>query len=135
MSVHPVRFIPRGRLPLLCVLSVGACTATGRQDALDPAGPQAARIASWFWMSFGLGVACYLIFIALLGYGLLRARRRDRRNESNELPEEVGRRLVLWGGLLVPIPLIMLLLVTSAHMDRRVSRLGHAPGDAPLTIE
>lgn len=114
-----------------CALLLAGCTGTGVQDVLAPRGPQAERIAGWFWTSFALAVAVYAAFAALLLYALLRARRRG---EGNELPRSHGRNLVLWGGVVVPTLVLFALLVLSAYTDRRISRLGRL-GPEPLTIE
>jgi len=123
----------RPRLPLAaCALLAGGCVGTGVQDVLAPRGPQAERIADWFWISFALAVAVFVAFVAVLAYGLLRARRLG---ERNELPPAHGRNLVLWGGLVVPTAILLVLLVLSAYTDRRISRLGRGAGPEPLTIE
>ena len=103
-------------------------------DALEPRGPQAEHIADWFYFSFYLAIACFVIFIGMVAWGLLRARRRDERGEPNDLAPRTGKRFVLWGGVVVPLVLVMVLLVLSAAMDRGITRLGRKGAD-PLTIE
>ena len=102
-------------------------------DALDPRAPHAEWIADWFWMTFWLGLACFAVFTGLVIYSVVRARRRENRGEINELSPITGRRIVVWGGLVVPIVLIMVLLVSSTINDRRIARSGRA-GDV-LTLE
>lgn len=102
-------------------------------NALDPKAPQAEWIADWFWLSFWLGVACFIAFAALVLFGTWRAHRRDRRGESNELSPATGRNFVIWGGLAIPLALVAILLVASTINDRAIARSGRA-GD-PLTIE
>ena len=119
----------------ILVLTLAGCVGTGEQDVLAPAGPQAARIADFFWVSFVLAVAVFAAFVAILFYGLLRADRRQRRGQENDLPAEHGRRIVVWGGLVVPAVILLTLIVYSAYVDRRISRLGRGPGGDPLTIE
>jgi len=117
------------------LLALAGCVGTGKQDALAPAGPQAARIAEFFYVSIVLAVAVFVAFCIVLGYGLVRADRRQRRGEENHLPTEHGRQLVLWGGLVVPTVILLTLIVFSAVVDRRITRLGRGPGQNPLTIE
>ncbi|HEX8271523.1 MAG TPA: cytochrome c oxidase subunit II [Longimicrobiaceae bacterium] len=116
-------------------LAAGGCVGTGAQDVLAPKGPQAARIADWFWISFALAVAVFVAFVLVLGWGLVRAHRRHRRNQDNELSPATGRRLVVWGGLVGPAVILLGLLVASTYTDRRISRLGRLGGPEPLTIE
>lgn len=120
-------------LPLLAVLATG-CTATGSQDVLAPAGPQAAGIARWFWISFWLAVAVFVVFSALLAVGLRRAHGRARRGEANELSDRAATRLVAWGGLVIPAVILLVLLVLSGVTDRGISALGRGAGADPLTI-
>lgn len=122
-------------LPAACALALAACTGTGVQDALAPRGPQAGWIASWFWLSMAIAVAVFVAFAAILFFGLIRAHRRHMRGDDNELPEAHGNRLVIWGGVVVPTIILLVLVATSAYTDRLVSRLGRGPNADPLTIE
>ncbi len=101
---------------------------------LAPKGPQAARIADFFWVSFGLAVVVFIAFFVIFGYAFHRARRRQRRGEPSELPPKHGRNLVLWGGFVLPTVILLALLVFSAYTDRHIARFGRMPGDDPLTI-
>jgi cytochrome c oxidase subunit 2 len=125
----------RARLAAACTLALAACVGTGRQDVLAPAGPQAARVADWFWFSFVLAVAVFAAFTAVLFFGLFRAHRRHMRGEPNELSDRDGNRLVLWGGVVVPTVILLTLLVFSSYTDRLILRLGRGPGEHPVTIE
>jgi cytochrome c oxidase subunit 2 len=102
-------------------------------NALDPQAPHAEWIASWFWLSFWIGLASFVMFVGLGAFGLVRAHRRERRGEVNELTPRTGRNLVVWGGVVVPLVLILIVLVASTLVDRSMARTGRA-GD-PLTIE
>ncbi|HEX2191353.1 MAG TPA: cytochrome c oxidase subunit II [Longimicrobiaceae bacterium] len=138
MPRAPATAAPLRRRAAACALLpalLGGCVGTGVQDVLAPTGPQAARIADWFWISYALAVAVFVAFAAILAYGLLRARRRERRGEPAELPPSHGRGLVIWGGIVVPTAILLTLLVLSAYTDRRISRLGRGPGEHPVTIQ
>ncbi|HEX8362860.1 MAG TPA: hypothetical protein VF613_22240, partial [Longimicrobium sp.] len=103
------------RTLLLAAAALAGCTGTGVQDVLAPKGPQAARIADWFWLSFVLAVAVFVAFAAILFWGLFRAHRRHLRGEDNVLPDKHGNRLVIWGGVVVPTLILLALLVFSAY--------------------
>lgn len=120
---------------LLLFATLTGCVGTGIQDALNPAGPQSARIANWFWFSLVLAVVVFVTYAALLAFGLGRAHRRQKRGEPNDLPPSHGFHLVLWGGFAVPVVVLLTLLVYSNVTDRQISRLGRGPGADPLTIE
>src|SRR5829696_7503285 len=110
---------------LLCGLLSG-CAGNGQQDALNPQGPQAGVVADWFWLSFWLGVASFLVYGGLLLFGVVRAHRRQRRSATNDLPKRTGDRLVIWGGTGVPLALLIVLLISSTVMDRGIARLGRS---------
>ena len=66
---------------LLIVLAAAAIllgrSARAQTSVLDPSGPQAAQIATVWWIIFALGVLVFVVVMALLGAAVLRARRRD----------------------------------------------------------
>lgn len=136
LRVPAPRCAPIARFGLVAAATLlAACTSTGVQDVLNPRGPQAARIADWFWLSYALGIGVFVAFVVVLGLGLVRAERRQRRGEPNELQPSHGRNLVLWGGLVVPALILLSLLVASTYTDRRLARLGIGTGSEPLTVE
>jgi cytochrome c oxidase subunit II len=131
-----MRACPRRRaVPWLllvgCSLLAG-CVGTGAQDMLAPRGPQAQRIAEWFWVSTALATVIFLVYCALLGYALWRGRRNG---DANELPPRHGQNLVVWGGLVVPTVVLLGLLVYSVVTDRRLATLGGDSRADLLTIE
>ncbi len=72
------------------------------QSALDPAGAESASVAHLFWVMAAAGT---LIWIAVTGM-LVYATWKRRRVHS----ERAAKRLILWGGALVPSLLLALLL-------------------------
>jgi cytochrome c oxidase subunit II len=103
---------------------------SGPHNALDPRGPQAARIAEVWWVMFVLGVAVFVGFSVVFAIALRRARRNG---EANDLPPSHARALVLWGGVLVPLVVLAALVVFSTVTDRRLASLGNSADDL-LTI-
>jgi cytochrome c oxidase subunit 2 len=88
---------------LLCGSLLGLCiSCDGRQSALDPAGYQAERSAQIFWWMTGGVVVIWLAVIGLALYATLTPAR-----ESLAGP----RRLIVWGGVVVPAAVLTLLLV------------------------
>jgi len=84
---------------LALVLSVAAIALTNRysraeSSIFDPAGPRAARIADLWWVMFGLGVAVFVIMMALLVIALLRGRRHTgtvlQDNDNGTRPILIG---------------------------------------------
>src|SRR4051812_30714949 len=78
--------IPRRAIALL-LLSVAGCT--GEQAAFNPAGAQAQRISSLWWMYCWICVAVYIISMAVILAGAAIRRRREKAIE----PEKVNKLL------------------------------------------
>ena len=51
------------------------------QSALEPAGPQAAKVATLWWFAFAIATTVYLITLGALWLAAHRARRREQRGE------------------------------------------------------
>ncbi|GHA79226.1 cytochrome c oxidase subunit II [Cognatilysobacter bugurensis] len=119
MRMAPAR--PIARLRTLCMLA-GLAPATGCsgvQSMLDPAGPAAERIAHvWWWMAGGATFVLGLV-LALLAWALLRPRHR--------LAPERGMRLIVAGGIVLPVTLLFVLLVFGTRIGHAVKTLGGRP--------
>ena len=89
-------------------------------SALDPAGPEAQRIADIWWAMFALGLLIYAVVIVLLAI----AARRRRAEAVGD-----GQRLIVVGGVVVPAVALGALTVVSTVPSFR-------DGDVPdYTIE
>jgi cytochrome c oxidase subunit 2 len=88
-----------GALPLL------GCS--GKQSALDPAGEHAQSQAALFWWMTG-GVA--LVWLVVIGIALYAAWTPARTDLTGP------RRLIVWGGVIVPTAVLTLLLVYGLSM-------------------
>lgn len=95
-------------------------------NLLDPGGANAARIASVWWLIFGLGATVYVVVAALVLVAAFRGRRRDRAIEP------VGRdSAFIWvGGVLVPAAILMVVAVVTVATTRALRE----PSRDPLTI-
>jgi len=113
----------------LAVAAASLDWGAGVQSALNPAGPQAARINELWWLMFAV---CTAVFIAVLG-ALLYALRRGRMRPVEAGPETEWRMTVVVGGAVaVTIVILFVLLIASVSTGRSLSSL--ATGDA-LQIE
>lgn len=131
------------RLPLLLPLAAAAGCA-GEQDALAPAGRQAATIAELFWhYQLPVSVAVYVLVIAAMLYAVLhrgaRATLTPPTPEDAALPEEraLTRRLTRAVGSAVAVTVLLLFgyLVYDFATGHRLAALGLRPGPTPLIIE
>ena len=83
------------------------------QWVLDPAGPQAARIASLYWFFFWVCVVAYATTIAFLVAAVLRGRRNETADSSEQRERSLGRGVAIGSGFTIAA-MIMLLFVSAA---------------------
>ena len=96
-------------------------------NALDPAGPQAALIASETWYLLAMGTVVFVLVAGALLIGVARHRRAGARPPSNR-----ALALAVGGALAVTVAVLIVNLV----IDMRVAHaLDHLAGDDALTIE
>ena len=104
---------------------IALLVGTNIQSALDPAGPQAARIATLWWFLFGLLGA---IFIAVIGFLLFAVVRRGPAATSERT---LGRNItVLTVGT---VAILFGLVIVSVSTGKSISQLGDRKGI--MTIE
>lgn len=83
------------------------------QWVLDPAGPQAARIASLYWFFFWICAIAYVATIAFLVAAILRGRRNETADASEERERSLARGVTVGSGLTIGA-MITLLFVSAA---------------------
>jgi cytochrome c oxidase subunit 2 len=81
---------------------LGGCAEA--PSALYPQGPAAERIATLWWIMFGVAAAIYALVLALLGLALFR--KRDADPDSEQRPAG-GRALILGGGVIMPAAVLL----------------------------
>src|SRR3954452_1022080 len=92
--------------PAVAAVMVAGCA--GPQSALDPAGPQSARIGRLFWAYFGVDLAAYVAVGTLLTIGLVRRGRRRRTPPILSPPADLERRLTRVVGSCVVVVTVLL---------------------------
>ena len=114
------------RLPiLLCVLAAGC---EGPQSPLNPAGPQAERIAALTWVFFAVCGIAYFLTIAALFWALLRRRRPD--DDAPETSQRLG--WIVGSATAVVVVTLVALTVYSVVQGRGLT----APsGPGALTVD
>jgi cytochrome c oxidase subunit II len=97
-QLHPRRVI----IPMLLVLLLSGCApGEASLNMLDPQGPDAAEIATLWWLMFWMGLAVYVgVFIFAL-WAIFGVRRRDP-----DAPPFNGQRILIWGGIVFPVPIL-----------------------------
>jgi cytochrome c oxidase subunit II len=110
------------------VLLLGGCA--GMQSALEPAGPQAARISHLWWLMCAI---CTAVFLLVMGF-LLYAVFHTRRNASDAADPSDERRMIIAVGeaVALTVGILFVLLVVNVSAGRGLASL-RTPD--PLTIE
>src|SRR5579864_6647594 len=126
-----------------CLGILCSCGCRGVQSVLDPAGPQAARIAALWWFLFFICLAIFILVIAFLGYAARTATRRAVEAERSQAEPQhlataasspsdasVGRGVTI--SVAVTIVIIFAFLIVSVWTGRRLSLISRSNA---LTIE
>ncbi len=118
----------RRRLLALAVV-VGATTAGcgGGHSFLDAKGSEADRIASVWWLMFGLAAAVYVVVAGCIVYAATRGRRRqgsDSRLHAN--------RFIWIGGVLAPLAILAVLAVVT--VDTTSALRTSSPGELRIDV-
>jgi cytochrome c oxidase subunit II len=122
----------RGRLglALLPIIATGL-TAYGRvQSALDPAGPDAARISRLWWLMVVVCTAVFLLVLAFLLHGIYRGRRRDAAANDDTARQRMTRAVT--AATTVTVLILFVLLVASVWTGRAISS---KPDDDVIDVE
>lgn len=93
------------------------------QSVLEPAGPRAESVASFFWFAFAIAVAVYVVTVGALLWAAWRARRRLVRGERP--PERESRRQTL--GVAVAMGATVAILLLYFSVDLAVGRVLRSP--------
>jgi cytochrome c oxidase subunit II len=110
----------------LAGLGVAGCTG-----ALDAAGPAAARIATLWWVMFAIAAAVTVLVTLLLLHAVRVSRRREQDAGAGEVD---GIRLVVAGGVAMPIVVLLGVLAYSFRVGVDVHAVPGDPADA-VTVE
>ncbi len=103
---HKVFLVRSAPLLLLLVSSVSGCGVR----ALDPAGPAASAIADLWWVMFAVSG---VIFVGVMAAMVL-ALQRERTTEDDG--DWMGRRLVTFGGVVVPVLVVLGLMIYNTYI-------------------
>jgi cytochrome c oxidase subunit II len=110
-------------------LASGACD--GVQSALDPAGPQAARIERLWWFLLIVSTAVFLLVLAATAAAVLR-RRRPIVAPEVEIHRERRLHTAILVATIATAATLFVFLIVNFSTERALASL---PNDRPLTIE
>ncbi len=99
----------------------GGCQGVRTQSMLHPEGPSAEKIATLWWVMFGVYGGVFLVTLAVLAVALV-SRWRER--------PILGSRFVLVAGVIIPTVILLAMLVYTIQLSRQMSG-----GPADLRIE
>jgi cytochrome c oxidase subunit II len=104
------------------------------QSALEPAGPQAAKVTHLWWFALAIAATVYLLTVGALAWAAHRARQRERRGEAEAVGPEAEQRMTrgVTYSVAATIVILLIFLVTDLSVGRTLSPV---PSKHPLTIE
>lgn len=113
-------------------LLIGASGCASSPSVLSPQSPNAERVAQLSWVLFAIATVVFVIVLALLLIGIIRARRfKDETSEIVQVKDD--RRvisIVLFAGALVPAIVLFGVMIWSISITN-----ANAAPDSPLVIE
>ncbi|GGI03031.1 cytochrome c oxidase subunit II [Egicoccus halophilus] len=116
------------RLAPLAVLAAALAGCAGPEALLDARGPSAANTATLWWIMFAMGAAVYVVVMVLIGLAFWRGRRRDIDDPALKVRDEdtspAVRRLVIFGGIVGPALVLLVLNLVSVPMGQAVGDRG-----------
>jgi cytochrome c oxidase subunit 2 len=102
----------------------------GRQSILDPASRQASDLAVLSWILFGVGAVILFVVMVLLLAGISRARGA---RQERPLDQRHNRALVVYGGVVIPLGILVVFLVASAVLGSESA--GSSPPEDAIVVE
>lgn len=110
------------RAPCLSLAIAGLlCACSGNESALDPAGPQAGRISTLSWYMFGVSAVVWTLVIIALIVALLRSRRHDVTDQSDEIDSRLKKPVI--GATVVTVLILLVNLVYSVSTGSAMASL------------
>jgi cytochrome c oxidase subunit II len=108
-----------GLLPVVAAAVTSGCA--GAQSALDPAGPQAARIGRLWWLMFW---TCLVVFVAVMGVLVAALRRRSREESGGEAEADRRAAKVVTGAVVVTAVILFGLMISDFVTGRALFSMG-----------
>lgn len=110
------------RAPCLSLAIAGLlCACSGNESALDPAGPQAGRISTLSSYMFGVSAVVWTLVIIALIVALLRSRRHDVTDQSDEIDSRLKKPVI--GATVVTVLILLVNLVYSVSTGSAMASL------------
>ena len=110
--------IPLSKALLLIGTPVVLAGCSGELSTLDPAGPRAANLATLWWVMLAGSVLLFLLVMVLLALAYFR---------SEWISRITPMQWIVGGGLLLPIPVLVLLTGTALVLGEQLLPKGEAP--------
>lgn len=105
-----------------------ACS--GPQSMLDTAGTGAREAANIWWLMFWLGTGIFILVLGILWYAV-RTERKPR-HEMNDGSNRARARLVLMGGVVLPVVVVAVIF---AFSTKGLLAIGDLRGNSDVTID
>jgi cytochrome c oxidase subunit 2 len=113
------------------------CGCSGRQAALDPAGPQARSIAGVWWFFFGTTAAVYALVMLALAVALVHGDRRGAAGAPEPRPNQARERragFIAGGAVGLTALILFAFLISDMVAGRSIQTLDDAEGALEIKI-
>lgn len=113
---------------LLCLgaSSVLLSGCQGMQSALDPAGPQSARIGRLWWLMFWICSAVYVLVIGALIYAVRRGHRREQADQTPEVERTATK--AIGAAVAMTVAILFVFLIADFSTGRAITALQSPEG-------
>jgi cytochrome c oxidase subunit II len=116
---------------IVCVaLTAVVVACEGNESALNPAGPQADRISSYWWYMFWVSAIVWIVVVGMLLYSLWRGRQRDVPDQSDQVNARLNKPVI--GATVVTILILIATLIYDVQGGHAMASL---PRDNALRIQ
>lgn len=113
---HKAAFLLKSLLLAATPMALAGCG--GALSTLDPAGPRAANLATLWWVMLAGSIALFAIVIVLFGLAYIR---------TGWITRITPAQWIVGGGLILPIPILIMLTGTALVLGEQLLPKGGAP--------
>ncbi|MFA9443919.1 cytochrome c oxidase subunit II [Egicoccus sp. AB-alg6-2] len=122
------------RRGVVAVLALSATACAGPESWLEPVGRSAVTTSTVWWILFWMGLAVYVAAMVTAAVAVVRSRRNAPVDTADGTEPAVSRRLVIYGGIALPVVVLLVLNVLTVPLSARVSDRPGTDGDE-LVVE
>lgn len=109
------------------VVTATGCASNDMQSALDPGGPSAVTLESFWWFAFWTATAVYIVVIAALAFAMMHRRRRSGSVLTVDAPQEQRSTRWIVAATAATVGVLFLFLGVDLATSRSLGAMQHEP--------